>query len=210
MPSMSMSISIFLMVIREMMTVTTPPPAEAIIVATADLHTGVPSQRDAQMPPTRWTQLQPAESMTPIRLKMPSLAQTQWPDTAWTRVMKNEMKQCDLSLGLSEMLLANEKKKADFIEIGSVVAFWVEEEIANPNEWIRPFCVGTESQTEACYPKIGCFTSKNHVDHIFDHDIDLVLSRDSATLQQTEPTGHGEDREAAGGHPDSIVLSGRV
>lgn len=34
--------------------------------------------------------------MTPIRLKMPSLAQTQWPDTAWTRVMKNEMKQCDL------------------------------------------------------------------------------------------------------------------
>jgi len=50
------------------------------------------------------------------------------------------------------MLLANEKKNADFIEIGSVVAFWVEEEITNSNEWIRPFCVGTESQTEARYP----------------------------------------------------------
>lgn len=50
------------------------------------------------------------------------------------------------------MLLANEKKNADFIEIGSVVAFWVEEEITNSDEWIRPFCVGTESQSEARYP----------------------------------------------------------
>ena len=50
------------------------------------------------------------------------------------------------------LAIANRKKRADFIEIGSVVAFWVKEEVTNSNEWIRPFCVGAEGQTEACYP----------------------------------------------------------